>query len=140
MHQPIYFHYSQNIKTSDDSCEVRGVFFDILKAFDKVWYQVLHYKLRQNDLSSEPLNTLTGFFDNGTQRVTLKGQYFSWAKVEAGVLQGSSLGLLLFLIYVNDLSETLASNPKLFADDNSLLSVVKNGDASNIDLNNDLKG
>ena len=45
----------------------------------------------------------------------------------------------LFLIYINNLSEKLASNPKLFADDTSLFSAVKNVDASNIDLNNDLK-
>ena len=45
----------------------------------------------------------------------------------------------MFLIYINNLSEILASNPKLFADDTSLFSVVKNVDASNIDLNNDLK-
>ena len=45
----------------------------------------------------------------------------------------------MFLIYINDLSENLAPKPKLFADDTSLFSVVKNVDASNIDLNNDLK-
>ena len=69
----------------------------------------------------------------------LKGQYSSWAKVEARVPQGSILGPLFFLIYVNDLSENLASNPKLFADNTSLFSLVKSVDASNIDLNNDLK-
>ena len=53
--------------------------------------------------------------------------------------QGSILGLLLFLTYINDLSEKLASNPKLFADNTSLVSVVKDVDASNIDVNNDLK-
>ena len=82
---------------------------------------------------------MTDFLDNRTQRVILNGQYSSWAKVEAGVPQGSILGPLLFLIYINDLSDNLASNPKLFADDTSLFSVVKNVDASNIDLNNDLK-
>ena len=45
----------------------------------------------------------------------------------------------MFLIYINDLSDNLASNPKLFADDTSLFSVVKNVNASNIDLNNVVK-
>ena len=82
---------------------------------------------------------MTDFLDNRTQRVILNGQYFSWPKVEAGVPQGSIFWPLLFLIYINHLSENLASNPKLFSDDTSLFSVVKNIDASNIDLNNDLK-
>ena len=59
--------------------------------------------------------------------------------VKAGVFQDSVLGPLLFLIFIKDLSDNLVSNPKFFADDTSLFSVVKNVDASNIDLNNDLK-
>ena len=85
------------------------------------------------------MSILTDFLDNRTQRVILNDQYSSWAKVEAGVLQGSVLGLLLLLIYINDLSDNLASNPKLFADNTSLFFVVKNVNASNIDLNNDLE-
>ena len=65
-------------------------------------------------------------------------QFSSWAKVEAGVLQGSILGALLFLIYINYLSENLASKPKSFADDTSLFSVVKNVDALNVAMKNDL--
>ena len=65
-------------------------------------------------------------------------QFSSWAKVKAGVLQGSILGALLFLIYINYLSENLASKPKSFADDTSLFSVVKNVDALNIAMKNDL--
>ena len=99
----------------------------------------LHYKLRQNGISGKFLNALTDFLDNRTQRVILNGQYSSWAKVEAGVQQGSILGPLLFSICVVDLTENLASNSKLFADDTSLFSVVKNVVASNIDLDNDLK-
>ena len=82
---------------------------------------------------------MTDFLDNRIQRVILNAQYSSWAKVEAGFTQGSVLGPLLFLIYINDLSDNLVSNPKLFADNTSLFCVVKNVDASNIDLNNDLK-
>ena len=68
--------------------EVCGGFLDISKAFDKVWHQGLHYKLRQNGISGELLNILTDFLDTRTQRVILNGQYSSWAKVEAGVPQG----------------------------------------------------
>ena len=127
----------ETYKSFDDGCKVRGVFLDILKAFDKVWHQG-HYKLRQNGISGELLNILTDFLDDKTQRVILNSQYSSWAKVEAGVPQGSCLGPLLFLIYINDLYDNLASNSKLFADGTSLF-LVKNVDASNIDLNNNLK-
>ena len=109
--------------------EYSGVFVDISKAFEKVWHQGLHYKLRQNGISAELLNILTDFIDNRTGRVILNDQYSSRAKVEAGVPQGSILGPLLFLIYINDLSDNLASNPKLFADDTLLFSVIKNVDA-----------
>ena len=119
-------------KSFDDGYEVRSVFLDILKAFDKVWHQGLHCKLRQNPTSVELLSTLTDFLDSRTQKVILKGQYSSWTKVQAGVPQGSILGPLLFLIYIDDFSENLSSKPKLFADDTSLFSVVKNIDASNM--------
>ena len=117
-----------------------GVYFFIYqKHLTKYGTKVFHYKLRQNGISGELSNILTDFLDNRTQRVILNGQYSSWAKVEAVFPQGSILGPLLFLIYINDLSDNLASNPISFADNTSLCSVVKNIDASNTDLNNDLK-
>ena len=72
------------------------------------------------------------------QRVVLNGQHSSWTNVEAGVLQGSILGSLFFLVYINDLSDGLTSNPKLFADDTSLFSVVQNINSTANDLNSDL--
>ena len=123
----------------NDGYEVQGAFLDISKAFDKGWHQGLHYKLRQNGLSGEFLNNLTDFWDSRTQRVILNRQYPSWAKVEAGAPQGSVLGPLLFLIYIDDLSKNLASNSKFFVDNISLFSVVKVVDGSSIHLNNDLK-
>ena len=51
----------------------------------------LHYKLKQNDISSKCLNTLTYFLDNATQRVILNGQYLSLAETEAEVSEGSIL-------------------------------------------------
>ena len=60
---------------------------------------------------------MENFIKDRKQSVVLNGQNSTWVNVEAGVLEGSILGLLLFLIYINDLSKNLVSNPKLFADD-----------------------
>ena len=106
--------------------EVRGVFLDISKAFDKVWHYVLVYKVTQNRVADDLLDTLTNFLKQRKQRVILNGQHVTWKNAEAGVPQGSFVGLILFLIYINELSENLVSNPKLFADDISLFSVIRN--------------
>ena len=79
------------------------------------------------------------FFCNSKRRVFLNGQCSSWVDVNAGVPQGSFLGPLLFLIYINDLSDDLKSECKLFADDTSLFSVVNDINTSASDLNEDLE-
>ena len=70
--------------------------------------------------------------------MVLNGQHSSWKDVTAGVPHGSILGPLLFLVYINDLSNGLKSNPKLFTDDTSLFSVIHDVNSSQIDLNEDL--
>ena len=125
-------------KSFDDGWDVRGVFLDISKAFDKVWHQGVILKLKQNGISGNLLKIIEDFLSNRYQRVVLNGQYSNWAGVNAGVPQGSILGPLLFLIYINDLSTGLSSNLRLFADDTSLLSVVHDRNTSPNELNNDL--
>ena len=66
------------------------------------------------------------------------GQSSEWSKISAGVPQGSILGPLLFLIYINDISDNLESDVKLFADDTSLFSVVFDSHLSAQTLNDDL--
>ena len=102
----------------------KPVFLDISKAFDNVWYQGVILKLKQNGISENLLKIIEDFLSNRYQRVVLNGQSSGWAEVNVGVHQGSILGPLLFLIYINDLSTGLSSNPKLLADDTSLFSVV----------------
>ena len=72
--------------------------------------------------------------------MALNGQHSSWRDVNAGIPQGSILGPFFFLVYINDLPTDLKSNPKLFADDTSLLSVILDVNSSQIDLNEDLDG
>ena len=112
--------------------------FDISKTFDKVWHKGLIYKLCQYGFTGNLLTLLTDFLSNRKQRVVLNGQHSSWADIKAGVTQGSILGPLIFLVYINDLTENLHSNPKLFADDASLFSTVTDEALSNSHLNDDL--
>ena len=120
------------------SLEVRSVFLDISKAFDKVWHKGLLYKLKSMGISGKLYNLLENYLLERSQRVLLKGQTSSWRPVLAGVPQGSILGPLLFLIYINDLPDELKSNVKLFADDTSLFSIVKDKNESANILSNDL--
>ena len=120
----------------NDGYEVRRDFLDISKAFHKVWHKALIYKLKQNGISEKLLNLIIDFLSNRKQRVVLNGKYSSWANIEAGVPQGSILGP--FLIQINDLSDDLITNPKLFADDTSLFSIAHDPNATANDLNYDL--
>ena len=83
-------------------------------------------------------NIITEFLSLGKQRVVLNRQNLRLVYTEPGVLQGSILGPLFFLIYINDLSDDLTSNIKLYADDTSLFSIAQNINSTTADLNGDL--
>ena len=85
------------------------------------------------------MNILKDFLSNRKQIIILNGQVSTWTSVNAGVPQGSILGPLLFLIYINDLSNNLSSNVKLFADSTSLFSVIHDIHVFSRELNQDLK-
>ena len=69
----------------------------------------------------------------------LNGFHSDSSAIESGVPQGSVLGPLLFLVYINDLEKNIKSNVKFFADDTMLYSVVEDPNLSAADLNHDLK-
>ena len=104
----------------DNDLQVKGVFLDISKAFDKVWHEGLILKLSRNGISGNLLYLLKDFLKYRKHRVALNGQNSSWKGITSGVLQGSILGPLLFLIYINDLPDGFSFDCKLFADDTSL--------------------
>ena len=88
--------------------------------------------------SDSLLKLIQSFLSNKFQRVLLNGQTSGWLPVKAGVPQGSILGSLFFLIYINDLPENIESTVKLFVDDTSLFSVVHNSNTSAEILSRDL--
>jgi hypothetical protein len=118
--------------------ELRAVFLDISKAFDKVWHRGLLAKLQSIGINGPLLQWFESYLLDRRQRVTIEGENSDWTRIEAGVPQGSALGPLLFLIYINDFPTNISSTCFLFADDSLLMNeVITPVDASN-KLNGDL--
>ena len=99
---------------------------------------VLMFKLKTNGIDGTLLGLLGNYLTDRNQRVVLNGLESSWEQVYAGVPQGSVLGPLLFLIYINDLTDGIISNIKLFADDSSLFARVQDIDNTHNQLLTDL--
>ena len=118
-----FFH--EIYQSYDDSLELTAIFLDISKAFGKVWHKGLIFKLKRNGLSDKILNIITDFITFRKQRVILNGQASPWTSITAGVLQGSILGPLLFLVYIIDLSDNLSATTKFFGDDTCLFFFYK---------------
>lgn len=122
----------------DKGKEVRAVFCDISKAFDRVWHKGLLYKLACFGISGTVLKWFRSYLAGRQQRVVINGQSSDWAPVNAGVPQGSILGPLLFLVFINDIVLDLNSSIRLFADDTSLYIVVDTPQSAALSLNSDL--
>ena len=81
---------------------------------------------------------MQSFLSDRKQRTGVNGKTSAWGTISAGVPQGSILGPLLFLVYINDLTDGLRCNVKLFADDTSIFTVVHDPYTAALDMNHDL--
>ena len=111
----------------------------MFKAFDKVWHEGLIFKIKSMGICDALLGLIESFLENRFQRDVSNGQTSEWLTVRAGIPQGSILGPLFFLIYINDLSVDITSTAKLFADDTSLFFIIHDAKTTTYELNKDLQ-
>ena len=130
--------YHEFCKALDDKKDVRIIYGDISKAFDRVWHQGLLYKLQKVGIKGDLLHWFANYLTDRKQRVVIRDQISHWGNIKAGVPQGSGLGPMLFLVYINDLAEVVKCNLKMFAYDTCLYVTVEDPTASAMSLNENL--
>ena len=113
------------------------IFLDISKAFDKISHRFIFTKLRYYGITNRTLSWIGAFISNRTQTTVVNGVHSSYVEVTSGVPQGSVLGPMLFLVYINDISNAITSQINLFADDSVLYRNIRNQNDQVI-LQNDL--
>jgi len=125
------------INSIDNNSQIDIIYTDFSKAFDSVPHDLLIYKLVKYNFSPESITLFQSYFCNRNQFVTLNGHISNPIIASSGVPQGSILGPLLFLLYINDLPSLLSCDNLMFADDLKIFKKVKNVNDC-VTLQNDL--
>jgi hypothetical protein len=116
----------------DEGSKVDVIYIDFKKAFDSVPHRRLLHKLEMFGISGILLKWLNSFLTNRTQCVSVNGSSSVWSDVLSGVPQGSVLGPLLFILYIDDLPLRITSDILLFADDVKIWKAISTPDDSKI--------
>ena len=102
------------------------IFLDFSKAFDKISHKLILSKLHNYGIRNNTLSWIGAFHSNRIQTTVVNGAHSSYVEVTSGVPQGSVLGPMLFLLYINDINNAIISQIKLFADDSVLHRNIRN--------------
>ncbi|MCU7800493.1 MAG: reverse transcriptase family protein [gamma proteobacterium symbiont of Lucinoma myriamae] len=113
------------------------IYLDFRKAFDTVPHMRLIKKLEAYGIRGNLLKWIANFLKDRKQKVVVEGCESEWADVVSGIPQGSVLGPLLFLVYINDLPDVIKNLVKIFADDTKLYSIIRSR-SDNLALQNEL--
>ncbi len=113
----IYNQICQSLDAKQFTCLI---FCHVSKAFDRVWQRGLLHKLKQYGITDKLLSWTQNYLSDRQQKVLVSSSSSQNLPVKAGVPQGSILGPLFFLLYINDIADNLLSVTRLFADDTSL--------------------
>ena len=97
---------------------------DYATAFDTVPHRRLIYKLSTYSITEDVVSWINSFLSNRIQQVVVHGQESTWRSVTSGIPQGSVLGPLLFLIFINDLPDCVSSDAYLFGDDTKIFRII----------------
>ena len=108
----------------DNHGALDAIYLDFAKAFDKVPHERLLLKVENHGIKGNALKWIRDFLSNRQQRVVINGTHSVWAPVTSGIPQGSVLGPLLFVIFVNDMPDVVKSFLYMFADDAKLFTKV----------------
>ena len=132
-------HFSHKIYQGlEDEEKIGIIFLDISKAFDSIWHKGLVFKLRKYGIKGSILKLIESYLSGRKQRVVIDGFLSEFLEIFCGVPQGSILGPLLFLIFLNDIVDNIDSIMSLFADDTALASIRKTWFEVETDLNKSL--
>ncbi|CAF1329588.1 unnamed protein product, partial [Didymodactylos carnosus] len=126
-------------KGMDENVFVQGVFLDISKAFDTVWHRGLLHKLESYGIKGSLLQWFKSYLSDRRIVTVVSGTTSTERKINSGMLQGSVLGPLLFLLYINDIDDNLENLCKLFADDTCIFGSGRDLKLSVDALNRDLQ-
>ena len=121
----------------DEGGSIDAIYMDFRKAFDSVPHRRLMHKLQAHGIEDKAYHWVKAFLSNRTQQVNINGSISEEAAVTSGIPQGSVLGPLLFVIYINDLPQIVKNEARIFADDTKLFTRSDNKEAR-ASLQNDL--